>query len=213
MSDDWRLRVTLSGPGPADELARQLQQGDLEHTLASGAGDRVIVSRDGHEVFLYAGSRDQLERARLAIENSRAAGQAQSELRRWHPVAEEWEDPDAPLPTDDSGVAAEHAELIAEERQESRALGAPEWEVRVECRSHRDTVALADRLQGEGLEPVRRWRYLLVGAVDEDAARELADRLIGEVGPGCTVTVEGTGAAVAAETPGNPFAVFGGLGG
>ncbi len=213
MSDDWRLRVTLTGPGPADKLAGQLQQGDLEHTLASGAGDRVIVSRDENEVFLYAGSRDQLERARLAIENSRAAGQVQSELRRWHPVAEEWEDPDAPLPTDESGVAAEHAERIAEERQESRELGAPEWEVRVECGSHRDTVALAERLHGEGLEPLRRWRYLLVGAVDEDAARELADRLTGEAGPGCTVTVEGTGAAVAAETPGNPFAVFGGLGG
>jgi hypothetical protein len=173
----------------------------------------VIVSRDDNEVFLYAESRDQLERARLAIENSRADGQVQSELRRWHPVAEEWEDPDAPLPSDESGVAAEHAERIAEERQESRELGAPEWEVRVECRSHRDTVALAERLQGEGLEPVRRWRYLLVGAVDEDAALELADRLTGEAAPGCTVTVEGTGAAVAAETPGNPFAVFGGLGG
>jgi hypothetical protein len=217
MSDDWRLRVTLSGPGPADKLASQLHQGDLEHTLASGPGDRVIVSRDDNEVFLYAQSRDQLERARLAIENSRAAGQVRSQLRRWHPVAEEWEDPDAPLPSDDPGVAAEHAERIAEERQESRELtrelGAPEWEVRVECRSHRDTVALAERLHGEGLQPLRRWRYLLVGAVDEDTARELADRLTGEAGAGCTVTVEGTGAAVAAETPGNPFAVFGGLGG
>lgn len=213
MSDDWRLRITLAGTGPAEQLARQLQQGELEHTLASGAGDRVIVSRDGDEVFLYAGSRDQLERARLAVENSRAAGPGQSELRRWHPVAEEWEDPDAPLPTDDSEVAAEHAERIAEEREESRQLGAPEWEVRIECRSHRDTVELAERLHGEGLEPVRRWRYLLVGAGDEDAAQELADRLSGEAGPGCSVTVEGTGAAVAAETPANPFAVFGGLGG
>jgi hypothetical protein len=217
MSDDWRLRVTLAGPGPADELAGQLQQGDLEHTLAAGAGDRVIVSRDGSEVFLYAGSREQLERARLAIENSRAAGPSQSELRRWHPVAEEWADPDVPLPTDESGWAAEHAERIAEERLDSgeltRESGAPQWEVRVECRSHRDTVAVAERLRGEGLEPLRRWRYLLVGAVDEDAARQLADRLTAEAGPGCTVTVEGTGAAVAAETPGNPFAVFGGLGG
>ena len=213
MSDDWRLRITLPGPGPADELAGQLQEGSLEHTLASGAGDRVIVSRDGNEVFLYADSREQLERAWTAIESSRGGGQVQSQLRRWHPVAEEWEDPDAPLPTDASAVAAEHAELIAEERAESRELGAAEWEVRVECGSHRDTVALAERLQGEGLQPLRRWRYLLVGAADEDAARALADRLGGEIGPGCTVTVEGSGAAVAAETPSNPFAVFGGLGG
>jgi hypothetical protein len=167
-------------------------------------------------VFLYADGRDQLERARRAIESRTAAG-AQTELRRWHPVAEEWEDPDAPLPQDEPGISAEHAERIAEERAESRELtrelGAPEWEVRVECQSHRDTVALAERLEGEGLEPLRRWRYLLVGALDEDAARGLADRLTADSGPGCTVTVEGTGAAVTAETPANPFAVFGGLGG
>jgi hypothetical protein len=218
MSDDWRLRVSLPGPGAANELADQLHRGGLEHTLASSPGNRVIVSRDGDEVFLYADGRDQLERARQAIESRPGvAGQVQTELRRWHPVAEEWEDPDAPLPQDESGISAEHAERIAEEREESqeltRELGAPEWEVRVECQSHRDTVALAERLEGEGLAPLRRWRYLLVGAHDEDAARELADRLTGESGAGCTVTVEGTGAAVAAETPANPFAVFGGLGG
>jgi hypothetical protein len=211
MGDDWRLRITLAGPGEADRLADELQQGTLEHQLASGAGQRVIVSRDGREVFLYADRREQLERARQAIEGR--GGQVQSELRRWHPVAEEWEDPETPLPADESGVAAEHAERIAEEREESRELGTPEWEVRVECGSHRDTVALAERLESEGLQPVRRWRYLLVGAPDEDSARVLADRLTAEAVPGCTVTVEGTGAAVRAETPANPFAVFGGLGG
>lgn len=219
MSDDWRLRVTLPGRGEADELAGELRRGRLEHGLASGAADRVIVSVDDREVFLYADGRQQLERASRAIETlagSRGWTVA-SELRRWHPVAEEWEDPDAPLPADESGLAAEHAERIAEEREESRELarelGAPEWEVRIECRSHRDTVALSERLESEGLRPVRRWRYLLVGAVDEDSARELADRLSGEARPGCTITVEGSGAAVAAETPPNPFAVFGGLGG
>lgn len=217
MSDDWRLRVTLAGSAEAEELAEQLAKGRLEHTLSSGSGERVIVSRDDNQVFLYSGTRDQLDRAREAIETRGGTAQVQMELRRWHPVAEEWEDPDAPLPTGESDIAAEHAARIAEERQESqelsRELGAPAWEVRVQCHSHRDTVALAERLEGEGLRPLRRWRYLLVGASDEDAARVLADRLSGEVDAGCTVTVEGTGAIVSSETPGNPFAVFGGLGG
>ncbi|HET9720671.1 MAG TPA: hypothetical protein VFP55_11380 [Solirubrobacteraceae bacterium] len=219
MSDDWRLRVTVGGRGEAEELAEQLKHGRLEHGMASGAVDRVIVSVDDREVFLYADGREQLDRARQAIETLAGSRRwsVESRLSRWHPVAEEWEDPDAPLPADESGLAAEYAERIAEEREESRELtrelGAPEWEVRIECRSHRDTVALSERLEGEGLRPVRRWRYLLVGAVDEDSARQLADRLTGEATPGCTITVEGSGAAVAAETPPNPFAVFGGLGG
>lgn len=215
MSDDWRLRVTLAGPGQAAELAEELQQGRLEHGLASGGGDRVIVSQDDAEVFLYSDTRDQLDRARQAIE-ARAGSRgwrAQAELRRWHPTAEEWEDPDAPLPADAPGLAAERSERIAREREEARRLGFAEWEVRVQCHSHQDTIDLAERLAAEGFQPVRRWRYLLVGAADEDAARELADRLTAESPAGCSVTVEGTLASVEADTPPNPFAVFGGLGG
>jgi hypothetical protein len=215
MSDDWRLCVRLAGPAEAARLTQQLQEGSLQHDLAAGAGDRVIVSRDGDEVFLYAGTRDQLDRARQAIETAAGSGGTapRVELRRWHPVAEEWEDPDAPLPADSAGLAAEHAERIADEREESRELGSPEWEVRVECHSHHDTAALAEQLEGEGLQPVRRWRYLLVGAPDEDSARTLANRLTAEAPAGCTVTVEGSAAAVMSETLSNPFAVFGGLGG
>lgn len=215
MSDDWRLRVTLAGPGQAAELAQELQQGRMEHGLAAGGGDRVIVSQDDAEVFLYSDTRDQLDRAREAIE--RLAGTrgwpTQAELRRWHPTAEEWEDPGAPLPEDASGLAAERSERIAHEREESRRLGFPEWEVRVQCRSHQETRDLAERLAAEGFQPLRRWRYLLVGAADEDTARELADRLTTESPAGCSVTVEGTLASVEADTPPNPFSVFGGLGG
>ena len=215
MSDDWRLRVTLAGSGEASELADQLQHGSLEHGLASGAGERVAVSVDDAEVFLYADARPQLDRARDAIDTLAASRgwRAEAELRRWHPAAEEWEDPDAPLPRDASGTAAEHAELIGHEREESAELGSSEWEVRIQCHSHHDTVELAERLAAEGMQPVRRWRFLLVGAADEDTARQLADRLTRETPAGCTVTVEGTGAAVRAELPPNPFAVFGGLGG
>jgi hypothetical protein len=215
MSDDWRLRVILDGPGQAAELADELQRGHLEHGLASGGGDRVIVSRDDAEVFLYSDSRDQLERAKQAIETLAGARgwRSQAELRRWHPTAEEWEDPDAPLPQDASGLAAEHSERIAREREESRRLGFAEWEVRIQCRSHQDTIDLAERLTAEGFQPLRRWRYLLVGAADEDTARQLADRLSAESPAGCSATVEGTLASVEADTPANPFAVFGGLGG
>lgn len=215
MNDDWRLRVTLGSPVQASELGKQLKEGSLEHGLASGARDRVIVSVDDREVFLYSDTRDQLDRAREAIEALARTRDwpTQIELRRWHPTAEEWEDPEAPLPEDGPGLAAEHAELIAHEREETQQRGVAQWEVRVQCESHQDTVSLAERLADEGLEPLRRWHFLVVGAADEDTARALADRLTVESPAGCSVTVEGTLASVEADIPPNPFAVFGGLGG
>jgi hypothetical protein len=74
-------------------------------------------------------------------------------------------------------------------------------------------VRFAEQLQGEGLPAVHRWKYLLVGATDEDMAKALAERIRAEAPPESRVNVEGTWAAAYAERPRNPFAVFGGLGG
>ena len=215
MSDDWRIRATLTSDARAAELGDMLNQGGVDHELATAAGDRVVVSVDDHEVFLYASSREQAERGSEAL--AKLAGdrgwEITSELRRWHPVAEEWEDPDAPLPSSDTAIEQEHAELIAQERLESERAGYSEWEVRVQCASHHDTVQLAHRLRSEGIPYLRRWRYVLIGATDEESAAALAERLSAEAPPGSTVTAEASLAAIDADTPANPFAVFGGLGG
>ena len=50
-----------------------------------------------------------------------------------------------------------------------------------------------------------RYRYVLVGADSEEAARELAKKLHGEV--------EASGELVYETLPQNPFVIFGGLGG
>jgi hypothetical protein len=216
MSDDWRLRVVLADHGIARELADSLAGGELEHQLDDGFSERVIVSVDAAEVFAYSGSREQAERAATSIEQvCRAHGWRMDDhgLQRWHPAAEEWDDPDKPLPDNERELAAERAELLAEEQQESAAEGYPGWEVKVECESHHDTIALSHRLDEEGLPHVRRWRYLLLGATDEQSAQQLAERIKTEIPSGCTVTVEGTLPAVASRLPPNPFAVFGGLGG
>jgi hypothetical protein len=220
VNDDFRVLVRLGSASAAAALVEELQRGGLlEHGLASGAGDRVIVSQDGSEVFLYTDTEEQARRA-LAVVQQLGGGGAPGDrrveafsLRRWHPIAEEWEDLDVPLPRTPEEQAAERAEVVSRERAETESLGVPEYEVRVQCGSHRDCVALADRLTAEGLSPLRRWRFLLIGAADEESARALADRLLGEVPTGGTVTVEASAAAVAAGTPANPFAVFGGLGG
>ena len=79
------------------------------------------------------------------------------------------------------------------------------WEVRVERETHAEAHKLADELEREGYDVVRRWRYLIVGAASEEQARELARRLHGEAEPGGDVVWE--------VAPQNPFALFGGLGG
>ncbi len=215
MSDDWRLRIELASAGQARELGESLHGGAVEHEIDSGFDDRVVVSLDGALLFAYAGSREHVERAADAIRKLAAErGWAlQVQIARWHPVAEEWEAPDAPLPETEEALAAEQARRIEEERAESAAAGYPEWEVRVECHSHHDTVALAQTLSDEGIANVRRWRYLLVGASDEESARSLAERLQAQAPAGAKVTVEESGAALAAGRPFNPYALLGGLGG
>lgn len=213
--DDWRVQVSCPTAGTAEKLGEQLREGDFEHSLHEAAGQRVIVSVDGHELFLYAGTRSQAEKAAEAVtELARPLGvPVRTELRRWHPESEEWVDADRALPVTESAAAAEHSELIAREREESESLHFSEYEVRVESASHRDTVALAQKLREQGIPSLRRWRYLLIGAADEDGARALADRVSALAPAGSTIEVEATLAAVAQETPANPFAVFGGLGG
>jgi hypothetical protein len=118
MSDDWRLRADLHEGGHARRLTDRLEAGELEHDLESEFHDRVVVSRDGAEVFLYAGSREQAEATEKLI-RSLAAGEGcelDSELRRWHEASETWEEVEKPVPDDDAARAAEHARLIAAER-------------------------------------------------------------------------------------------------
>jgi hypothetical protein len=215
MNDDWRVGAEFSDRTQAAELADTLAHGELEHSLEAAPGKRVIVSVDDAELFIYAADREQAERAASALTTTATARgfTVTTELRRWHPVAERWEDPELPLPTTVAESSAEHAEELAQDRAEAATLGYTEYEVRVTLPSHRETVALAEHLREQGIPSLRRWRYLLIGAGDEQSAGELAERVSAAVPSDAAVIVEATAAAVEAELPPNPFAVFGGLGG
>lgn len=216
MSDDWRLQVGLFEHGRAHALTERLEASRLSDDLEAAFHKRLVVSADPPDVFVYAGDREQAEAAERTIRAVAAehGWDVDIELRRWHPTAEEWEDPDKPLPATDAERLAEHQELVAQEREDSAERGYPDYEVRVECSSHHDTVKLDHTLRQEGIPTVRRWKYLLVGATDEDSAGALADRLRREAPPGCTVTAEASRRATYDDDPSRgTFAVFGGLGG
>jgi hypothetical protein len=209
VNDDFRVRVRLADNHRAVALAAALSSAHELEAGARGAAP-VIVSVEGPELFAYAGSREQAEHSAELIRTVSGDNgwQAEFELTRWHPSAEEWEDVEKPLPRSDEEFAAEHALLVAREQAESAARGFAEYEVRVECHTHAETVKLAEILRSQHLPVVRRWRYLLLGAPDEDSAHQLADRVTQESPPGSTVTVEATLPAVAADGPRSRFAVF-----
>jgi hypothetical protein len=192
--DDWRIRIELDGERAGGFLERLgLDLGSRARELAKELEDeRLAVSRDGETIFVYAPSRLQARQAQKVIEAELDdAGIKPLLVRVEHWLADEgrWDD--------------EPKQETWEE--EVRAHGYAPWEVRVECKSHHDADALADRLEQEGLEVARRWNYLIVGAASRQEAQELARRLHGEVEPG--------GELVWEAMPRNPFAVFGGFGG
>jgi hypothetical protein len=214
MGDDWRVTVDFDDEGDGAQFAERLAAFELEAEERERLGDRVIVSRDGPRVFLYT---DAEERARAVHEtvSARIESEGLSALtafERWHPVEQAWKDPSVPMPRTEEQLEAEHERLQEREAAQSLEKGRSEWEVRVELASHEDTVALAERLESEGIPVVRRYTFLLAGAVNEDDARALAERLEREAPEDARIAVEPGGGLVWEVVPSNPFAVFGGLG-
>ena len=216
MNDDWRLQIDLDDDGIAGELADHLRANELQNELTADLRDSMIVSHEGETTFVYAGTREPLDRARGVIAKflDSKGWKAELDLRHWHPEADEWEDPDAPLPTTAAEREAEHEELTAtEDAETAERHGRAEFEVRVEFPSHHEAHEFAEKLRGEGLRPVSRWRYMVVGAADEDEAKELADRIRAEAPADAKVASEYSLHELWNEQPPNPFFFLGGLAG
>jgi hypothetical protein len=215
MNDEWRLQIDLHDSRHGDELIERMQATELEHDLSTAFADKVIVSRNDDRIFLYAGLKEQIESAReLLLALAAKHGWAfDLDLRRWHPIAEDWEDPDKPLPGAGSAETAEREAFMRAEDREAEERGYPQFEVRVDLGSRHEAARFAEQLQGEGLPTVHRWRYLLVGASDEDLAKALAERIRSEAPADSKVAVEGTWKAAYAERGPSPFAFLGGLAG
>jgi hypothetical protein len=180
-SDDWRIHIELEQDGDqgADFFERLTGGlGDEAAELAKAlSGDRLAVSRDDRELFVYASSKSQAENAHAVIEAEllRHGFEATvSRVEHWLVSEERWDD--EPKEETWEEEAAEH--------------GWAPWEVRVGCNSHREAIALAERLEGEGYRPIRRWRYLIVGTETRKDAEALANRVHGEVEPGGDVAWE-----------------------
>jgi hypothetical protein len=190
--DEWRVEVDLDDPEHGYTLTERLRAHDLDDEARERLGDRVIVTRDGSRIFLYAGGEAAAREAERVMRELVGASDLSADVSvtRWHPVEEAWRDASLPLPQSDSERADELRRREAAETREVEEEGEFDWEVRVELRSHRETVELGHRLEAEGLSVVRRWRYLLVGALTEERAGEVAERVLAEAPAGAKARVE-----------------------
>jgi hypothetical protein len=214
MAEDWRAKIVLEEDNHGPLFVGWLRDHKLEEELAEKLRGRVAVSQDENTFFLYAESREQAEAAIEVVRSFLREHdlEAEIDLKRWHEVEESWEDPDVPLPETPEQVQAERERLRMQERRDSTEAGMDEWEVQVELPDHHSTRELADKLEVEGLQVSRRWRYLLVPVASEQDGRELAERIRREAPAEALIAVAGSYGTVVAEYPGSGFSLFGGLG-
>jgi hypothetical protein len=196
MSDNWRIRIqpreAEHGETLLERLGLDLGSDEAKRLAEELQGHRLAVSRDDDTIFVYASSGLQAEQARKVIDaelEENGIVPVVVRIEHWLADEERWDD-------EPKGESWE---------EEVLERGYAPWEVRVECSSHEEADALADRLEQEGQDVVRRWTYVLVGASSQEEAKALAEQLHGEVEAGGEVVYEAM--------PRNPFAIFGGIGG
>jgi hypothetical protein len=195
-SNDWRVTISLTDPAHLERARRSFSAHEVEEDVRRQLGRSVAIGAGDSQIFLYAGTENAARDAeRVARDVLASQGiEAEFTLHRWHPIEEEWEDPDVALPRTEAERQAEHQRLEDAETAESLAIGSAQWEARVEFPSHHEAVALADKLRSEGRTVIQRWKFLVVGANNEDDARELAEQIRREAPPDATVSAEAAGA-------------------
>ncbi len=194
-STDWRVTISLSDQAHVEQARRSFSETEVEHDVRRRLGRNIVVGMGDSQIFLYAGTElaaTEAERTARGVLGQLGI-EAEFAVHRWHPIEEEWRSPDVAMPQTEAERQAEHQRLEDAETAESVAIGSPQWQARAELGSHREAVALAGKLQGEGYAVVRRWRFLIVGANNEDDAQGFAEHIRQEAPPDAQVRAEPAG--------------------
>ena len=194
-NNDWRVTISLTDPAHLERARRSFSEHEVEEDVRRQLGRSIAVGAGDARIFLYAGTENAARDAERVARGILAQQGIEAEfaLHHWHPIEEEWESPDVAMPQTEAERQAEHQRLEDAETAESLATGSAQWEARVEFPSHHEAVALASKLRAEGRTVVRRWRFLVVGANNEDDARALAEQIRQEAPPDATVSAEQSG--------------------
>src|SRR5918999_2551444 len=189
--EDWRVEVELDDEQHGYSLGERLRALDLDEEARKRLGRRVIVTREGSKVFLYTSTEEGANEAARVVRELVSADRLTAETRttRWHPVEEAWEDASVPLPQTEAERAAELEQREQREQRDVEAGGEYDWRVDVRAPHRADAAALEERLRERRLPVERRWRYLTIGALNEERADELAAAIRDEL-PEAEVRVE-----------------------
>ncbi len=172
--DEWRVEINLDDEEHGYTLRERLRAHDLDGEARERLGRRVIVTRDGPKVFLYATDAESAREAERVASELLDADRITAEVTvtRWVADAEEW------IPVTGAGDSGE-------------ARAHPfDWEIHANLPSREAATELEHRLRAEGLPSHRIWRRVTVDARTAGEADECAERLRAELPPGTEVWVE-----------------------
>lgn len=192
MNDEFRVEVELDDDEHGYSLAERLRALDLDDEVRERLGGRVLVTRDGSRLFLYAANEAQAREAAEVVRSLVDADELTAEIRvtRWHSVEQAWKDASIPLPRTPEEEEAEYAAREAAEAEEAEIEGEYDWHVVVRLSRRDEAVEVARRLEAEGAAVARRWRYVVAGVLTEERADELAERLRAELPNDADISVE-----------------------
>jgi hypothetical protein len=175
-NEDWRVEINLDDEHEGYDIGERLRSQDLDDEARARLGERVYVSRNGPQLYLYAGSEQQAREAELVVRELVEADDLSAEfagVTRWHPVEQEWKDASSPLPRTEPEIHQELEHREEAERTEVAEEGAYDWLVKINLPSAADAKRLADTLDAAGHRVHRIWRWVTVDVLTEEIGNEL----------------------------------------
>lgn len=190
--DEYRVELDLHDAEHGFPLRERLRALDVDDDARVRLGRNAVVTRDGPRLFVYTETEQQAREAeRILAEIALAEGTtADIRVTRWHEMAQEWQDASLPLPASEDDLDEEYGRREDAEAREAEAEGEYDWHVVARAPGRREAAELAGRLEAAGIAVARRWRYVVAGALTEEHALELADRMRAEAPPETEVSVE-----------------------
>src|SRR5262245_66606738 len=118
--------MSLTAPAHLERARQSFSAHEVEEDVRRRLGRSVAIGAGDSQIFLYAGTENAARDAeRVARDVLASQGiPAEFALHRWHPIEEEWEDPDVALPRTEAERQVAHQRLEAAATGQSLAHGA-----------------------------------------------------------------------------------------
>jgi hypothetical protein len=107
--DEYRVEIDLHDA--VHGLIDRLRTLDLDDEVCERLGGRVIVTRDGEKIYVYASSAEAAREAERVVREVLAEEGLAAEVRRrrWNPAQRFWQDADEPLAAADESTPPDPA--------------------------------------------------------------------------------------------------------